>query len=124
LATSEQPLAPAELRVYAVRLGAFQKLLLSWVNRPCALTMHVRWGSGPLTVTGILRRGADGARGWALVPPDAFGGVDCFAITLLELDGKRVREVVTADSEGPLPRLRYWSHPDVMFELALLADEI
>jgi len=97
----------------------FQKLLLTWAGRPCALTMRVRWGSGPLTVTGILRRGA-GTEGWALVPPDEFGGTSCVQITVLALENKPVREVV--DGADRRPRLRYWSHPDVTFELEPVDD--
>lgn len=107
-----------------MRLGAFQKLLLTWAGRPCALTMHVLWGTGPLTVTGILHRAGDGrAERWSLTPPDEFGGVSCFQITLLELDDKSVRRVIAADDPDDAPRLQYWSHPEVIFELALLPDD-
>jgi hypothetical protein len=82
--------------------------------------MHVLWGTGPLTVTGILRSTAGR---WALVPPDEFGGINCFQITLLELDDTSVRRVVAPNGPDPVPRLQYWSHPDVMFELALLPDD-
>jgi len=102
-----------------MRIGGFEKQLGAWVDLPCALTMHVRWGTSPLTVTGILRATADG---WALVPPEEFGGVRCFQITLLELDSKPMRKIVEHDTADGA-RLRYWSHPDVIFELELVREQ-
>jgi hypothetical protein len=85
--------------------------------------MHVVWGHGPLTITGILRPlGRERSlRGWTLVPPVEHGGKACFQPTVLHLDIMATRRVIVDESGGDV-RLRWYNSPDVMFELERLPE--
>lgn len=85
--------------------------------------MHAVFGDGPLTITGILRPffSLTSIRDWALVPPVEHGGTQAFKVTPLHFETMRKR-VVVLDDRTQEPTLRYWSHPELIFELAVICD--
>ncbi len=103
-----------------VRTGIFHQTLQSWAGRPVCLTMEVRWGYGPLTVTGILRArsGPRTLREWWIEPLGP-AGAGMFG-TPLHLERMTRRHEI--DPGTRQAALRFWNDDGLTFELALLRD--
>jgi len=82
--------------------------------------MAIRWGYGPLVVTGILRSrsGPRTLREWWIEPLGAPGGG--MHATPLRLERMTRRHVV--DPSTRQAALRFWNDDGLTFELALLRD--
>jgi hypothetical protein len=91
-----------------LRLGAFQRILSEWAEKPCVLTIVVGSGGSELRLAGILRPyfSLSSLHGWAIVPPQQHGGFAAVRLTELRIETAPQREVVL-DTGGP--RLRYGS---------------
>ena len=89
-----------------MRLGAFQRILSEWAEKPCVLTITVGSGASELRLAGILRPyfSLSSVHGWALVPPQQHGGFSAVRLTELRIESALQREVLL-DAGGP--RLRY-----------------
>jgi len=103
-----------------VRTGLFHQTLQSWAGRPVSLTMGIRWGHGPLVVSGILRArsGPRTLREWWIEPPGPPGAGMHATPLLLE----RMTRRVEVDPATLQPALHFWSDAGLTFELALLRD--
>jgi len=82
--------------------------------------MGIRWGHGPLVVSGILRArcGPRTLREWWIEPPGPAGTGMHATPLLLEQMTRRV-DVNPATLQ---PALHFWSESGLTFELALLRD--
>ena len=89
-----------------MRLGAFQRILTEWAEKPCVLTVSVGSEGSELRLAGILRPyfSLSSVHGWALVPPQQHGGFSAVRLTELRIENALQREVVL-DAGGA--RLRY-----------------
>ncbi|HEX3451737.1 MAG TPA: hypothetical protein VHS26_00430 [Solirubrobacteraceae bacterium] len=99
-----------------LRLGAFQRILSEWAEKPCLLTVSVASSGGEIRLAGILRPyfSLSSVHGWALVPPQQHGGFAAIRLTELRIEKAGHREVVL-DPGGP--RLRFGDGGEVVFTL-------
>jgi hypothetical protein len=99
-----------------LRLGAFQRILSEWAEKPCLLTLAVGASGSELRLAGILRPyfSHSSVHGWALVPPQQHGGFAAVRLTELRIEKALHREVVL-DAGGP--RLRYGAAGGITFTL-------
>jgi hypothetical protein len=102
--------------LWVLRLGAFQRILSEWAEKPCLLTVAVSSSGSEIRLAGILRPyfSLTSVHGWALVPPQQHGGFAAIKLTELRLETATQREVVL-DPGGP--RLRYGSGGEITFTL-------
>jgi len=99
-----------------LRLGAFQRILSEWAEKPCLLTVAVGSSGSELRLAGILRPyfSLSSVHGWALVPPQQHGGFAAVRLTELRIENALHREVVL-DPGGA--RLRYRAAGGITFTL-------
>jgi hypothetical protein len=102
--------------LWVLRLGAFQRILSDWAEKPCVLTVTVGAGGSELRLAGILRPyfSLSSVHGWALVPPQQHGGFSAVRLTELRIESALHREVVL-DPGGS--RLRYGLPGGITFTL-------
>lgn len=99
-----------------MRLGAFQRILSDWAEKPCVLTVAVRSSGSEIRLAGILRPyfSVSSVHGWALVPPQQHGGFAAIRLTELRIEKAAQREVIL-DTGGP--RLRFTAGGEIVFTL-------